>query len=226
MIRFIPVILVALLAFSCNETKDITTVSSVEDFYPVAIGQYRIYDVQEILYKAIGNDTMNYQLRETFFDSIQSQDQVSFLIRRDRRDTPDDLWVADSVWVATFTDTFLSVTENNVPFVKLSFPVREGTEWNGNSLNTRSDITYYYQPVESPLIDTVSTGDHIRLIIEDIPRNFVTHDERSEVYVRGIGLVQKDYITLNFCTADCGQELGEIEGGRVLMQNLIETGNE
>lgn len=214
-----------LVLFSCNERKEITPNAQGYDFYPVEMGQYSVYHVEEILYKLSGFDTTIYQLKETIFDSIVSNDQVTYLIRRDKRDDPSVEWKTDSVWTVTKTDHFLAVTENNIPFIKLTFPVKEGNEWDGNSLNTKKSVGYYYQPLGGIIIDTLEQGDHIRVVIEDIPSNLVSRDERSEVYVRELGLVQKDYVTLAFCTVDCN-EIGEIEGGRSLQQTLIEVGNE
>ncbi len=224
-LRIVIVLSGLLLLISCHEQRVAKPRALGKDFYPIEIGQYRIYDVEEIQYKLIGFDTIQYQLRETFFDSIVSLDQVSYLIKRDRRDNHGDVWVSDSVWVATPTKHILSINENNIPFIKLTFPVKVGAEWDGNSLNSKGEGTYYYQSLSEAIIDSIAVEDHIRLIIEDIPRNIVNQDERSEIYARGIGLVQKKYLTLGFCAVNC-TPLGEIQAGRFLNQILIEIGNE
>lgn len=223
--RIVIPLVFALVWTSCNQRLEVTPETLGYDFYPIELGQYRVYDVEEIDYKLSGFDTTHYQLRETIFDSLVSPDQTSYLIRRDKRNEATDKWKSDSVWTATLTANYLAISENSVPFMKLTFPVELGREWNGNSLNSKSEITYFYQPATGVLIDSVAFDDHIRLIIEDIEPNIVGQDERSEVYARGVGLVQKNYLTLQFCTADCN-EIGEIEAGRFLKQTLIEAGNE
>ncbi|MEQ9403841.1 MAG: hypothetical protein RIM99_09665 [Cyclobacteriaceae bacterium] len=223
--RIVTALFLFVCLISCDESREPTPETLGYDFYPIQIGQYRIYDVEEINYKLTGFDTTVYQLRETIFDSIVSADQTSYLIRRDKRENATETWDSDSVWMVTKTSNFLSISENNIPFIKLVFPVKVGQTWDGNSLNSRDATTYYYQNVEEAIIDSVSTSNHVRLIIEDIPRNVVNQDERSEIYARGVGLVEKSYLTLNFCTVNCGQ-LNEIEGGRFLHQVLIEAGNE
>ncbi len=222
--RSLWILFVVGLLVSCNEKKEIGPETLGYDFYPIELGQYRIYNVEEINYNLVGSDTSIYQLRETIVDSIESTDQTSYLILREKRADATEAWVSDSVWTAVLTANFLAISENNIPFIKLTFPVELGKEWDGNSLNSRTEIQYYYQSVEEVLIDSIATEDHIRLIIEDIPANIVNQDERSEVYARGIGLIQKDYLSLEFCTIDCN-ELGEIQGGRFLSQVLIEAGN-
>ncbi len=211
----------------CNETKDVGPDTLGLNFYPLNLGEYRVYDVVEINYLITGFDTAVYQLRETIFDTIQSENRTTYLLRRDIR--PDVLseWESDSVWSVSRTDNYLAITENNIPFIKLTFPVTAGREWDGNSLNTRSALTYYYQPISDQLIDTLNNEDHMRVIIEDVEENVTGVDLRSEVYAAGIGLVEKDYLSQRRCTSsDCGVDLGEVIGGRSLKQTLIEIGNE
>ena len=213
------------LVSACNETKDLGPETLGVDFYPINIGQYRIYEVEEIQFKIVGFDTLNYQLRETIFDSIQSIDQTTYLLRRDVRQNSLQEWESDSIWAVASTDTYIAVSENNIPFIKLTFPVIDGREWNGNSLNSRGNQIYYYQGVSQAIVDSVAAEDHVRVVIEDIEENITGLDLRSEVYVRGVGLVEKDYLTQRNCTAsDCGDDLGKVIGGRSLKQTLIEIG--
>ena len=214
-----------MILFSCNESLPVDETTLGYDFYPVAVGQYRIYDVEEIQYRITGFDTTNYQLRETVFDSIVSLDQTTYLVRRDIRANELAEWESDSIWSITPTDLYLAVTENSIPFIKLTFPVREGIEWDGNSLNARGNQTYYYQQVSESAFEGIEAADLIRVIIEDIPENTTGIDLRSEVFARNVGLVEKDYLTQVKCTSgSCGDDFGEVEGGRSLKQRLLEFG--
>lgn len=213
--------------FGCNESRTPDPATLDYDFYPIQTGRYSIYDVEEITYGIISFDTVSYQLRETIFDSIVSIDQVTYLIRRDVRSDAEEAWESDSVWSVTRRATFLSITENGIPFIKLTFPVDLDNEWDGNSLNANNELTYYYQGLSNSIVDSISTEDHIRVVIEDIEENITGVDLRSEVYARGIGLVEKDYFTQVNCTSsNCGADLGEVIGGRSLKQTLVEIGNE
>ncbi|MEM6643547.1 MAG: hypothetical protein AAF616_11255 [Bacteroidota bacterium] len=209
----------------CNESVEADPNDLGFDFYPTLVNQYRIYEVEEINFRITGFDTANYQLRETIFDSLVSLDQVTYLIRRDKRDNALEEWRSDSIWTVTPTERFVAVAENNIQFLKLTFPVRPGISWNGNSLNARGLQTYFYEEVSTSTFEEAPLSDQIRLIIEDIPESSVGVDLRSEIYVRGIGLVEKDYLTQVKCTAgSCGADLGKVQGGRLLKQNLIEYG--
>lgn len=217
-------LLIMMLA-SCNESQIVDPSTLGYDYYPVEVGQYRIYDIEEIQFRITGFDTAVYQLRETIFDSIVSVDQTTYLIRRDIRMTELDEWESDSIWTVTPTNLYVAVAENNIPFIKLTFPVRVGSEWDGNSLNARGSQTYYYETVSESQVESVPLVDQMRVIIEDIPENTTGIDLRSEIYARNIGLVEKNYLTQVKCTSgSCGDDFGEVEGGRSLKQVLIEYG--
>lgn len=225
--RGVMVLVIGLVIVGCNKSKDVGPSTLGYDFYPIEVGAYRIYDVEEINYLIIGFDTANYQLKESIFDSLVSGDQITYLLRREVRENEQAAWVSDSLWTVTRRDNNLSVVENNVPFIKLTFPVKAGKEWDGNSLNSRVANSYLYAGLTEPIIDSLSTDDHIRVIIDDIEENVTGVDLKSEVYARGIGLVEKDFLTQKRCTAsDCGEDLGEVIAGRSLKQHLIEVGHE
>lgn len=211
--------------FSCDESREIKPSTLGYDFYPVEIGQYRVYDVEEIRYLVTGFDTTAYQLRETIFDSIVTFDQTTYLIRRDVRDNSTEEWESDSIWTVAPTELYVAISENSIPFIKLTFPVRAGADWDGNSLNALNSQVYYYQNLEASIADSLDLNDQIRVVIEDIPENTTGVNLKSEVYVRNIGLVEKDYLNQTRCTAsNCGADLGEVIGGRALKQTLIDYG--
>lgn len=217
--------LLSIVLFGCNETLDVVAVESGLEYYPVAVGEFRVYEVEEINYGLTQNDTSNYFIREYITDSIVGSDQVTYLLTRDRRETMAEPWVIDSVWTFSKNENFLSITENNIPFVKLTFPIKNDAQWNGNLLNTRPSQLYSYQSLADPIIDSIDASDHIRVIIEDID-SFLFPDLKSEVYVKGIGLVEKDYFSQVRCTStgECSQEQvdnANVLSGRSLNQTLI-----
>lgn len=215
--------MVLLISLSCDSNSPVVPGALPSEFYDISFDNYWTYDVTRIKFDLAGPDTSIFQLREEFIDSIPGADLTTYILQRSVRDTQSDPWIVDSLWTVRFQNNSLVVVENNTAFVKLASPVRVGTEWDGNALNSQVPRVFYYQEVP----DTFNTGSfeseqYINMIIEDIPENLVNHDERSEVYGKGIGLIQKNYITLNFCTT-C-PVVGEIEDGLILRQQLIEYG--
>lgn len=209
---------------SCNDRSGLNPLDFGYDYYPVQIGQYRVYRVSEINYIGSVADSKDYYLREEITGSIVSENGTTkYFLKKSRSD--DSLnWSADSMWTVRWTDNSLVVAENNLPLVKLVFPVQTGKKWDGNVYNINREKAFYYEEVaEVAGAACPDTSALVKVVMADVEKNIVNQDERSEVYGRGIGLVSKDYRVLNFCRADCAS-LGEIESGRILNQKLVSYG--
>ncbi len=218
-------IFLGVLLFSCDGEEVTPTLKLASVYFPLEIGAYRDYEVEEITFNLEGPDTSHYFLREVFNDSIVSgQGDVRYLMQR-FTSVDQVAWTLSDTWTARKVDQSIIVTEDNIDYLKLASPVALGTTWNGNAFNTLSAVGYYYigntasvSNVELPVESEV-----IKLVIEDIEANLVNQDQRYEWYAEGIGLIAKDYISLEFCTINCG-ELGEIQSGRILKQTLVAYG--
>ena len=220
----------ALLLWACEEVESPSPVASGTGFYPLEIGNYWIYEVQEIQIKAIETDSLNYQLRERITDSLVSDlGVVTYLINRDVRNSPEELWSLDSVWTVRNTGNSLVVTENNIPLIKLIFPVEAGQSWNGNAFNNLGNVSFTSSDVTSeelPLgYDSLESIGFIRTTLSDLESPITGTDVRFEIYGNGIGLIEKDYTQITLCTSDNNCDvLGDTIGGRILSQVLIEYG--
>lgn len=192
------------------------------DFYPIYKDSARVYQVEETLYNLVGAETNFYQLRGSISDSlVSSSGEITYILQREKRNTANDPWRVDSLWSVRKTDRLLVITENNVPLVKLTFPAKEGAEWDGNAFNTHGYQEYYYEGVETEKLKSEAySNDLIKVVIADEPQNLVRRDERYEVYEKGVGLLEKNYITLEYCTKDC-ESTEQIISGRILYQYLI-----
>lgn len=218
------------LLLSCSEEASDINIDLGYDFLPVQTGNFWTYEVQEITYEVFEPDTSVYFIKDVVVDSIIPSDSQSVKYIMYRYSGEDSSSLAlDSVWSLRLTDRVAVFSENNQDVIKLTFPVEAGNSWDGNAYNTEDSETFYYESVDDYTYDDVSysSDDAIRVIIEDVEQNLVNQDERSEVYLKNVGLVEKDYTQLSFCTVNCetkGSEVGEIEKGTILSQKLIVYG--
>ncbi len=221
-------VLLIFIGFGCGEEIEKPNPNlSGPGYYPLAIGNYWIYDVEQVVITLLESDTSTFQLREILVDSIVSAlGDVTYLISRETRSTPAEPWEADSLWTVRNTSQSVVVTESNVPFVKLVFPVAEGQTWDGNSFNNKGNQTYRFDSVlDDELPGVWSDADSvafIRTIISDISSAITGTDQRSEIYGEGVGLIEKDYLRISLCTTEC--DAGDTLGGLRLSQELIEFG--
>lgn len=195
------------------------------DYFPLEIGAYKTYDVMEVSFNAQGPDTTRYELKTTVTEKVEEDDINYYILKRETR--PDELstWEVSDIWTIRRDQFNGVVVEENIPLIKMTFPVVLDKIWDGNAFNSSNSAEYKYVTPNTAIYDEILGGaEKIQVQIADIPQNLVNRDQRYEVYTRGIGLVEKNYIVLNYCTANCGSE--EVDSGIIIEQVLTGYGEE
>lgn len=227
-------ILIALLALffqGCEESEAPNIDLSGSGYYPLEVGNFWTYQMEQIDYLVLGNDTSSYQLRELISDSLVSASgEVTYLISRQLWEETSQQWLTDSIWSVRKNSQLVVVTENGRPFVKLVFPVTVGESWDGNAFNNQGFQQFNYGALEPDEIESIlldqDTSVVAKTILNDQIDPIVGTDQRSEIYVNGIGLVQKDLYVINLCTdpSKCPDNFGDTLSGIFLSQVLIDYG--
>lgn len=224
--RLLVLISAAVLWYGCStETIEPSGASVGTNYFPLEVGLFIEYDVLEVNINLSGGDTSRYQLQETLVDSyINEANREVFLLQRATRPNANQDWIIEALWTVTNVENGILVTENNIGLLKMVFPLRNNIEWDGNTYNSRFPSTFSALIQEA---DTTINGlpltDLARVALANIPENLTGIDQKFEFYAPDIGLVAKDYITLEYCTRDCTGER-QIEGGRILRQSIINYG--
>jgi hypothetical protein len=184
------------------------------DYYLLAIGDYRIYNVTEIKFRHNVGDTSRFQLQERVDTSFLDQtNTLSYKIVRSIRPDEFSPWVEDSVMVVTKTENNVLLLKDNTKYVKLVFPVKNGKSWAGDAFNTHvtgSDEKepYTFTLVGEPYTASGQVYDKTATVIQGTPtKNLIQLDDRKEVYAEGVGLVYRLMNRVIYCndsgTADC-----------------------
>lgn len=212
-------IVFSILLISCG--KDAVQPDLGWDYYPLSRSTYRIYDVSLTTYVDTVETIESFQLRETITDSVLNGNEVSYLMRIERREDGQSQWRSIESIRVRRTMQILDYRENNKSFIKLSFPVKVGKVWDGNTLNQDSEALYSFENMTSEI--PFDESNHIKVVISDLPPNIVEQDQRYEIYAQGIGLVERSFTQIQFCTQGCSGA-NEPEDGTILFQRLIEHG--
>jgi hypothetical protein len=222
---------VALVIFvlNCCSEKNITLDEDRLglDYFPLEVGQYRVYDVYEILYNISSFDTLAYELRESVVNSFENSEvSTTYTINREKRLNDTELWKLDSVWTARKTKAIAVSIENNISLVKVVFPIEDKINWDANIFNSSGERLFTYDlNVEPMTIGNEEFSDLVKVIQSDILENIVNQDQRHEIYAKGIGLISKNGIMLTFCTVGCPDQK-TIIAGRFIEQTLKFYGQE
>ncbi|WP_276496078.1 hypothetical protein [Pontibacter litorisediminis] len=198
------VVLVGLVAACEDKYKDPDPKAMGYDYYPLEVGDWRIYNVTDIRYMSDVGDTTRFQLRErvdtTFVDQTG---QLNYKIIRSIRANENMNWVDDSVMTVVKTDAMVMLTKNNTKYVKLVFPVKEGNQWTGDAYNNNrapgyalhtlhGKELYTYSAVGAPYsVNGQIFSNTVEVIQGDYTSYDVTLDERKEVYAEGVGMIYR-----------------------------------
>ena len=220
------VILPILLAIGCNELMAPEPERLGYDYFPLVIGEFRIYEVEIINYNLNGSiDTVVYQLKEIVADSSIIGEETSYHLDRYRRVDTLEPWVIDSVWSARLNTYQAIVVEHNIPIIKLSFPLAEDKRWDGNAMNTIEFDEFKIKNLGATYqINGINYANSLEMIKEEQidPLKITSDDYQLEVFSSGIGLIFRQEIYKKYCS-NCPQE-GKIEQGMVYEQKLLEIG--
>ncbi|MEK7253300.1 MAG: hypothetical protein AAB316_01025 [Bacteroidota bacterium] len=233
--------LLCLLA-SCKEEADPFQADFGYEYFPLEVGKYLIYEVDSTIYDPTGDTAVFFsktQVKEEIVDTLSDNlGNQLFKIERFER-TADTLpWQVTKVFTASIQNNQAIRTEDNLRFIKMPFPLRDGASWNANiHFDPSLIVTVAGESIEmfkgwSSKIESVGEADTvgilqfpevvtIRLADEE---NLIELRRGFEKYAKGIGLVYKELWILDTqCIEQCeGQPWEEkAEKGFILRQKLV-----
>ncbi len=226
---------------SCSEeNKTLDNSFFGYEYYPLELGSYWIYRVQENFITNNGNAVQenSYFIREEITGNFVSPaGDTIYTLQRSRSDRMDGGFTTTDVWTAELNDKAAQRTEENLRFTKMIFPFQVGTTWQGNlfdELTTISvaDVNVW---VYKDWGDYEVTARGIELDVEGVNYNDVATVQQAkfqsdielrdavEYYAAGVGLIRKEMTILDTQCPCPGQTwLEKAEAGFTLVQTLVE----
>lgn len=233
-----------LLLFSCKTEEDTFQIENVGDeYFPLAIGQYAVYEMDSTIYDPNGMELVRQsmtQLREEIIDTLRdNNDNLVYKIEQFTRAADTLPWAIQNVYTTAIIDKQAQRTEENLKFIKLTFPVRDNRSWNGNVFIDEGTIVivagetiemfkgWDYRIKEVDLVDTLDNEifEPVVLIEQADSDNEIELRESFEKYAPNVGLIYRELRILDTqCIEDCeGQPWEEkAEKGFILKQTIIE----
>lgn len=192
--------LVSALVFSACETTEAEPAYLGHDYFGYSEGAWLVYDVDSTVYDDFLGEVFHYQYQVKELNAgvfVNSQDEERMRLERFWREDDEDAWKPKNVWTSALLPSRAIKTEENIAYVKLTFPVRQNASWNGNAYNIRTDqsyvITHAHQPME---VGTLQFDSTVRVL----QREFITligEELQYEIYATGVGMIYKRYVDLS-----------------------------
>lgn len=211
-------LLVAGLFSSCKKEGDTLDAAVLQEYFPISTGNVWIYQIDSIYILPFGTNLVekSYHAKDsvtaTFMDN---QGRLSYIIWRFIRDTAGAApWRFASTMHANITGKQVEYVENNLRYVKLMAPVREGFSWFGHAfIDTHTEANSYldkangwdyrYTNVGVPYSIFGKTYDStitVTQIDETTPPGpfdpnvFKQRLYAREVYAKDVGLIEKELL--------------------------------
>ena len=207
---------VALLAIgSCKKTTDSNPygADATTGYYPLQIGHYVEYSVDSSIWNDFDCTLLNHhlQMRYTVSDTFRdNQGLLSYTIDVTSRIYDTLPWVNNEVIYATQTGSSLFVTQNNLRFQKLIFPVTDSLAWKGNSAIPAADQdlawftnwTYKTSNTGKVYNDGPVSYDNTVIVDEDneqqndpatMPSSYAYRTYSRDVYAYNVGLIYREF---------------------------------
>ncbi|MFN8153247.1 MAG: hypothetical protein U0Y08_03030 [Bacteroidia bacterium] len=170
------------------------------DYFPDDSGIVRYYHVDSTYWDDFThiNSTVSYELKEVLAGHfIDDQGRNAMRIERYRQDSTGN-WVIYRVWSSVRTNDMASVTEENIPLVKLRFPSATGISWNGNAYNAEGEQIYEIISMDTPgSVNGMNFTQTLKVRENDI-ENAVEARQQEAKYAKSIGAFYKLKTSLTF----------------------------
>lgn len=223
---FLSVIFISLS--SCDSTTEEYNLGDQGfDYFPLAKNKFWIYKVDSLIYTDVGNtiDTTSSFLKEEITDVYLDQlADTIFVIERSFSKTDNYDWKITDIWNASKSEFTATKTEENLKFVKMTFPIELNKSWDGNAfINTGTEIfvkgesldlyvdRWDYRVLDIKDLDTIDgvVFDDVVVIknVESSEDEFINYRYKIEKYSKNIGLV---YTSHSILDTNCGIECDTI----------------
>ncbi len=228
------ILALSFLLFSCNKENTVLNFERIQSYYPIAKGKYITYRLDSTVYTTLGTkkEVRSYIVMDVLDTSITDNlGKTDYVFKRSIRNSIDTTqWDLLTTFRVSIDSSKIAVTENNLRFIKLASPLREGLTWKGNSFintNDNNNLAFlegwlysYGKPNESqtingnPFKETVSVFQNNDTIGNPTDKKmYAAIFFSKEVYAKNIGLVYKEFMKETWQPPNASTVNGNYEEG-------------
>lgn len=238
----IPLVFGIALLSSCKKSTEEFASIPLTDYYPLEAGKYITYRLDSTVFINFGTVqvTRSYEVKYAVDALITDNlNRPAWRIIRSIRSNPADPWVTDATFMAVSTTNTLEFIENNLRFVKLHQPVRNGYSWKGHShidtytpssgLRYLDDWDYIYDLVGS---DETINGFNLKTLTvrqrDEVignpgdPQSYSEVNYGVEKYAEGIGMVYKSFLHTEYQPGSGAQSGYFVDGSYGIELTMID----
>jgi len=192
---------------SCSKDSTIAPIKMFYNYFPVDTGYWIQYQVDSTVWDDFTGQQLHYQFQVLeVFESLFTDNEGNEAIRIERYRKMDDTtnWTISDVWFGNIQTHSAQKVEENIRYVKLIFPVKEETKWDGNIYNHYQPEQYKYKSTHTPMLINSFQFDSTLTVVQKYRTNLLEEINKYEIYAYGVGMVEKYHkeITKNIVTGE------------------------
>jgi len=218
--RFGLLAIIVLSLFSCNEKEEFISDKS-SDYLLLTPGKYISYRIDSLVFTNFGRtiETHRYQVKDQV-DALVTDNlgRPSYRVFRYIRDSVGTLpWQPSGTYYVTVLSDQAELIEDNLRFIKLHQPIKDGYSWKGNKYlptdpygskfnfsndDNMGDWDFYYDGASSSFsyqgnnysnVYSVEQADEAFNVPITSPTSYAAKSRSVEKYSKTIGMVYREY---------------------------------
>jgi hypothetical protein len=225
MTRLSLLAIVVSLLFSCTKKTETFQTDALSDYIPLSTGKYITYRIDSTVFTNFGRTTEvhKYQVKHVIESQIEDNlGRPGYRVFRYISNLNDTLnttktWTPDGTYFITPLSDQVELIEDNLRFIKLHLPIKDGFQWKGNkylppdpysSLYNfsnddnmedwdfeidNSSTSFSYQGKTYTDICNIEEADEAYNIPITDPNSYASKTRALEKYSKNIGLVYREY---------------------------------
>jgi hypothetical protein len=206
------VAIVCVSFFSCRKVN-VSTTDITRNYFPLQFGKYVTYAVDSTYFTGSNcsqlevKSQMKYSITDTFRDS---KSRLSYIMDIFTRPYDGGIWQASGVIYVTPVADSIFYTQDQTQYLKLIFPIANGTTWMGNKYAVIQNPTfsylagwnYVYQNYNYPYNNgLLNFNNTVTVLEDDESQNYPNIDSQvsanrtyaKEVYAYNVGMIYKEW---------------------------------
>jgi hypothetical protein len=206
--------LIPIIIFGCKDDAIVEPAPRLyKQFFPLYTGYWIEYDADSVVHLDTDDiyqlDTAivsyDFRIREVVDTPfVDANGDSAFTLLRYRRDNDTLPWTFMHVWTAKVTNSSAQKVEDNVRFIKMSFPIEERGSWNGNAYNYLQAEDYSYEELFDDRTYNSLYFDSTARVLQSDFISSINMIMKEEIYGRNAGMIYRQFDSLMILTTPTG----------------------
>lgn len=186
-----------IIFIACRKEKIDFLMEVPTEYVNIKPGMVIIWDFDSIDFNSFFQriDTFNFLIKDSVREPfIDGEGRSGYIIERYIKFRDSSSWDILKVFYIIINEKYFIEVYDNIPTLKITTPIRDGTSWNGNVFNSLKEQTFTIKRTKFDTIINsnvfsncieISHGEEVNAIEEKVSR---------EIYSKNIGLIYKEVL--------------------------------